>query len=334
MRALESQAATLRLLSSRTTIPVPEVYALDTSRNNEIGAPFICTSFLPGKTVIKTWFEDSGPIPMEERRLLTLTSLAGCMAQLSAFAFDKIGSLCGDSPDAIPLGPCFDWDEKDDGTIGVDASGPFDSTDDYLREHFQLRNSKSEWGVAEDKLIVVIKSCLPVHNPGEGFVLCPPDFDAQNILTDSDGNVTGIIDWDLVQTLPRCVGYSRYPSWITRDWDPLMYGWPHLKDTENSPEELERYREHYCRALGAALAHRGDWSYTKKSHIWEAGWIALLNTVNRLEICRKLLQAAVGDDDDATDILYDLGTGALEKEKWDSIVDSLTKLFSVHVDPQ
>ena len=47
---------------------------------------------------------------------------------------------------------------------------------------------------------------LPFRAASDGFVLSPPDFDSQNILVDDQGNVTGIIDWDLVQTLPSCVG--------------------------------------------------------------------------------------------------------------------------------
>ena len=25
-------------------------------------------------------------------------------------------------------------------------------------------------------------------------------------------------------------GYAKYPSWITRDWDPLVYGYPNVPD--------------------------------------------------------------------------------------------------------
>jgi hypothetical protein len=67
-------------------------------------------------------------------------------------------------------------------------------------------------------------------------------------MVDDKGNLMGIID--LIQTLPRCVGYSRYPGWITRDWDPLM------------SEELERYRIYYCQAIGKLCsgAGTGSWS--------------------------------------------------------------------------
>ena len=35
--------------------------------------------------------------------------------------------------------------------------------------------------------------------PSPTFVLSVPDFDSQNIMVDDQGNLTGIIDWDLAQ---------------------------------------------------------------------------------------------------------------------------------------
>lgn len=146
------------------------------------------------------------------------------------------------------------------------------------------------------------------------------------------GQRTGIIDWDLVQTLPRCVGYCRYPSWITRDWDPLMYGWPKIKESENSPEELQRYREHFDREMGAALGWKGDWIYTKKSHIREAVWIAALNARNRLEICRKMVEVVIGGQeekaDDALGMIYDIGSGYLGEQEWRDLKQKLETLVS------
>ena len=51
----------------------------------------------------------------------------------------------------------------------------------------------------------------------ESFVLPHPDFACQNVLISEDGTLTAVIDWDDVHTVPRCIGYTRYPNWITRD---------------------------------------------------------------------------------------------------------------------
>ena len=90
-RALESQVTTLRLLASETAIPVPRVLAFDASCNNEIGAPYLCMSFVPGSPVIKAWF-DPACQSLEKRRLRTLATLARCVARLSKFRFQRIGS--------------------------------------------------------------------------------------------------------------------------------------------------------------------------------------------------------------------------------------------------
>lgn len=97
-RAMESQVATMHLIRNKTTIPVPEIYALDTTSDNEIGAPYICMSFLPGKPVSEVWFGGpSGTLSQEELRLRILASLSGAMAQFSCLpAFSKMGSVIND----------------------------------------------------------------------------------------------------------------------------------------------------------------------------------------------------------------------------------------------
>lgn len=201
----------------------------------------------------------------------------------------------------------------------------------YLQENSAARDGNNAWGVAESKLLDIMVPCLPVGNRDEGFVLSAPDLDAQNVLVDEEGNVTGIIDWDHVQTLPRCVGYCRYPSWITRDWDPLMYGWPKMKESENSPEELHRYREHFDGEMCAALGGKEDWIYTKKSHIREEVWIAALNGQNRLEICRKMVEVVMGGQEekvDALGMINDIGSGHLGEQEWCNLKQKLEALVS------
>lgn len=74
-----------------------------------------------------------------------------------------------------------------------------------------------------------------------------------------EGELWGVIDWDGVGTVPRCVGNERYFSWLTRDWDPAKYG--HGLERagadagylENSPEELARYRAMYLQFMEQCL---------------------------------------------------------------------------------
>ena len=123
--------------------------------------------------------------------------------------------------------------------------GPFLTSRLYLLNDFDDPGEDDAYAVGAHKLTGIMVAHLPSPTKGsETFVLRPPDFDSQNIMIDERGKLTGIIDWDNVQTFPSFVGYSRYLGWITRDWDPLMHGWP-KSDEENSPAELTRYRKYY-----------------------------------------------------------------------------------------
>lgn len=325
--AMESHVATIRLIRSKTTIPVPEIYALDTTDNNEISAPYLCMNFIPGKPVSEVWFDDSGTLPREEMRLRILTSLSRTMAQFSCLTFDKMGSIMEDGSGSTAIGSLYDWHEEEDGGLQVATSGPFDSTSAFLQESLIASSSENVWDKAEAKVSKAMVDCLPTLDSPPGFVLCLPDFDSQNVLVDDQGTITGLIDWDLAQTMPRVVGYARYPGWITRDWDPLMYGWPKMSESEDSPETLGRYRAYYNTELGKALEWSGDWQFTEKSHMAEAIWIAALHRPNRLEICRKFVQVAAGDDTESLDALYDIGAGSYGEENWNILKGNLKRLL-------
>lgn len=75
---------------------------------------------------------------------------------------------------------------------------------------------------------------------GPPFVLSPPDFDSQNVMVDPvTFDVTGFLDWDNVSVGPQEGGYARYPAWITRDWDPLIYDWPLQSSLEEDYNDEE-----------------------------------------------------------------------------------------------
>ncbi|KAI3330977.1 hypothetical protein F4824DRAFT_477036 [Ustulina deusta] len=198
-------------------------------------------NFIAGKPVSEIWFDYSGTLPRDEFRLSILTSRSQTMAQFSCFAFDQMGSIIESGSDSTVIGLSYDWDKKEDGSLQVTTSGPYDSTSVFLHQTPIEGSSENgnAWSKAAAKVLEVMLDCLPIPDSPSSFVLCPPGFDSQNILVDDEGTVTGLIDWDLVQTMPRFVGYARYPGWITRDWDPLMYGWPKMAESEDSPETLE-----------------------------------------------------------------------------------------------
>ncbi|KAI1458932.1 kinase-like domain-containing protein [Annulohypoxylon moriforme] len=331
-RALESTVATMRLVAKSTSIPVPQVYDFDTSDDNEIQAPYMCISFVPGTPVSHVWFKDPDDMPLKEFRLNILQSLSKIMAQFSCFSFDQIGSISSEETHSECLGPCYDWELNEEGTLQVVSSGPFDTISEYLEHHFK----KDEVDAHRKGASEIVKLVMPIALPddsSEDFVLCPPDFDSQNIMVDSQGNVTGLIDWDLAKTMPRSMGYAKLPVWLSRDWDPIAYAWPGMLDAEDSPKTLKTHRDHYRIYLGEALNWDRDWELAFNSHLTEAVWVAVHHPRNRVEICQKLVEEAFSkfdSDEDSTDgqsILFQVGSNCLEEEDWDTLYDSFENFF-------
>ena len=328
--ALKSQVATMRLIRKKTKVPVPEVFSFDETDKNEINAPFICLEFIPGQTVSDIWLDDSRDETFRNQlRLNILTSLAKTMAQFSSLSFDRIGSIMEAEDGSNFLGPIFEWNHEDEsqyGSVRVQAARTYVSTIEYLACHFEAEAEKSSWDRASNMLEALVQSS-PNLNSHSRFVLCPPDFDSQNILVDpKSGNIVGLIDWDLCHIMPPHMGYARYPGFITRDWDPLMYGYPVIK-TEDSPETLQRFRQHYSNELGKSLLYEGDWEFTKNSRISEAVWNAALNSFIRKGILRKFIEVALEmEDKDALAVLCDLD-GYCSPEDWSKLKGKLEQLI-------
>ncbi|KAI9839045.1 MAG: hypothetical protein M1837_002263 [Sclerophora amabilis] len=341
-RSLESQALTMRFLKRKTMVPLPDVYAFDTKSDNLIRAPYMVMSFIPGATVGSRWFDKTGPTPLEERRQRTLDSLAKAMCQFQGLQFDKIGSLkfqdstAMDQPD---IGPCYQWDEGPGGDqdygekLMVKEFGPFITAQDYLQhclDHDGRLGAKHPLPIGARKLVAIMIPYLPsAKKARETFVLAPPDFDSQNVMIDERGNITGIIDWDHVHTEPRFLGYSRFPSWITRDWDPLMYMYPH-SPRENSPDELKRYRSRYNSQVKKHLNGQGDSLLTIKSHIFEAVAISAFDSRCRLEIVLKMVDQVIPpkSDYDAFGLILSVGDQTVAPRQMREVTDGLAALLS------
>ncbi|KAF5679557.1 hypothetical protein FDENT_8705 [Fusarium denticulatum] len=301
----------MRFIKEQTGAPVPEVYSWDPTTNNEISAPFICMSFVTGETVSSVWFKDSMDDKAREQfRLNILTSTAAIMAKFSAMTFDKIGSLMQAEDGSIFVGPVFEWDENDDGSIHAKATRTYFSTDEFMACSIApSTKDDNSWGRAEDKLLKVLLENAPFLRSHSHFVLCPPDFDSQNVLVDEQGNVTGLIDWDHCQT-------------------------PHSPGFEDSPEDLQRYRAHFNKEMCKELSGQGDSALTQNSHIAEAITIAAFSSMNRLEICRKFVEVALNVDKcKSLSVVLDIGDDDLDKEDWDDLKDKLKALVCPSITP-
>lgn len=242
---------------------------------------------------------------LERRRQKILKSLATTLAEFQHLKFDKLGSLsCADGEDGplevIPFSNlCYGREEAGySADSGIDGK-IFNHTIASLQ--FLLRKMKYLWEYEEkmaidanndpltdseddpftdtdikrglEHLYGIVLCCLPIprRDESETFVLAPPDFGSQNIKCNKDGEITALIDWDLVDTRPHITGWCTPPEWLAMDWyRPGRYTWP---DNVMAPADLERYRNDYAGYLRDACDDSDeaqDWKFTTKAPMFEA----------------------------------------------------------------
>ncbi|RJE23087.1 hypothetical protein PHISCL_04577 [Aspergillus sclerotialis] len=352
-RSIISQVQTMHFIRKNTTIPVPEIYTFDTSKDTIIGTPYIAMSFIEGEPVCSLWFKEIGPTPREERRHRILRSIAQAMSQLHAFSFEKAGSLRFSrepKAGAVTIDPCYVWStthlkvpgcpnprcladqdaesdrnsmcsecrvsansrdisdvasEKSDEHFADGAKqslflkeiGPFRSSEEYFKAvmHSFRGDSKLPIPQLTSKVLETIIHCLPfpTQSPDrETFVLSPPDFNYQNIMADEEGNITGFIDWDNVHTVPRQIGYCRYPGWITRDWDSGNHEDYQSHPLEDPPGLLVVYRTLYRQTLNGLLGPEQD-QVIRQTLVFGAIEKAIIDDTNRGAIVRNMLRKAL-----------------------------------------
>ena len=301
LKKMETDYQTMRYIKTHTSIPLPEVFCWKTSKEL-VGAPFGLMSFMEGSQLSDRWFDQSWVT--EEKRLKVLSGIATAMSELGKYPFEAIGALEFDSEGTVTGVGGMVWsNEQDNQAIfstngagwGVTKiSGPYESAKDYLfddlREEYPSKRAKS----AHEVMRLAIESIPDYMDSKHHYPLSPMDFNYQNIFVDDDANVVGFIDWDNVHTNPSAMGFARYPSWITRDWDPVNYDYSEDEESpyESSPEELSRYRRHYAAAFESLAIPNYDPLHTRLSHIMEAISIAAMDNVCQGSILARLLEHA------------------------------------------
>ncbi|KAF8432798.1 hypothetical protein BGX38DRAFT_1146326 [Terfezia claveryi] len=289
-RWLRSEAKTMNLIRKRTSIPVPEVFAFDSGLDNIINAHYIVMEFVDGIQMAERWFstadgsEQLSDDLLEERRLKWLKTLAEYSYQLGQFTFDKCGMLEFKDDEDWPtsIGPSVLCDLEGEAPRFREI-GPFSDTKSYLLQLLDVSTSGRpsfdlEW-ILRYFINSIPDSIANAELNGHRFVLNHPDFGFQNIIisNDSDCRILSIIDWDGIETSPLCLGNEGYPHFITRDWDPLIYHYdpknPESKKWENSPEQLQHYREIFVTSMQSLVGPERE-CFTRYSHIYQALAIA------------------------------------------------------------
>ncbi|KAI9695721.1 MAG: hypothetical protein M1836_006087 [Candelina mexicana] len=150
---VESEVGAIEYIRRYTSIPVPRVYAYDSSTNNELGMEWILMEKIRGTSAReyysthREFSESDWDDSMWDRKVALVKKLADWTDEMSRLRFNKIGNIYIDwdnsSEDdvAFNIGRCMDYDFCKEKRLGFDIErGPFDSAHDYIRTQIRFQN--------------------------------------------------------------------------------------------------------------------------------------------------------------------------------------------------
>ena len=289
---------TIRYIREHTSIPIPEVFYVTTS-SEMAGVPFALMSYVEGNTLSDIWYHEMD----ESQRLTMLSNIAENMVKLHHLKFDRIGMLDFDRAGKVRgVGPQIAVvQEGDSAWARTQACVPFDNVDAYYKASYNQSEHEHIRVQASVQILRIAVETMPVYLTNEiKFPLTILDMNYQNIIVDEDHNIKAFIDWDGVGSHASVNGCARYPSWITRDWDPALHYYnpdPPVEGhsaEEHSPEELQRFRKHYAQIFTSHADELEDYDprMTTLSHVVEAIELALSDSFIRPKIVMKMFDVA------------------------------------------
>lgn len=346
---LEREVQLVEHIRRNTKVPVPRVLDYCSDCDNELEAPFILMTKLPGKSAYDIWFDlpyspsdafrnaDVPSIATEKKRVNFLRSLARTMTELQTLSFDKIGMpLVSEDGHTVTVAPSYYWGDDEEDVDNASERPTFPSTQMYIQmalaKGFKVdpraeKNPRWYRQLGARKILNTVFA-QPVFRKSlstpETFTIHHNDLDLQNILVDREGNVTGIIDWDNSFAAPRCIGTSAVPIFLRSDWFPrYTHGLcitPHMG-----------WNEHYYRQIyAAAMVEAGnpDAKYTLKSAIYQACTSALYEGGDYKDLIEKLVRYIPECRIDAEDLMYGLGM------QWPAATEMLERELKIILEPQ
>lgn len=283
---LRATALGMKWMAEKSGLPVPKLLAYDDTMNNEVQAPYLIISYLNGHSVAHAWNAIDGeePAAVEERRQNILRTLAATMCRLDKTRLPQAGMLWFPNGDDEPV-VGNSWRLDTANIFAIKRLFHKFEAKASIRE--VLFGSKTKLRIQLDsgakkpsphhkgvlalwELMVEAFICSASVASGEPqFVLMQSDFNPQNILVDKSGNVTGIIDWDCLEAVPRQIGWCSTPHFLQRDWSS-EYRWPGKTEYDLAPDGIIKYRNDYTRYIQARCGSQSDTIFTAKSHIYRA----------------------------------------------------------------
>ncbi|KAG8415014.1 hypothetical protein J3458_008901 [Metarhizium acridum] len=217
-----SEIATMKTLNIRTTIPVPRVYAFDTSPANDFGFPCLLMEHLKGRILSSTIASE---VPAKYITHV-VRQLANVLFQLENLTFDELGRIwCGENCNEPPRIIPYEWDTDSLATPRTQTSLEwfYELRQEQNRQALEKHAHDAEWKAACWVLKTAISHIVVEDRVRGPFPLCHFDLHYGNLLFDDQYNLTGVIDWSRTATAPL-ERLAVSPEFIT---------FPALPDQEN-----------------------------------------------------------------------------------------------------
>ena len=228
-----SEVATIALLRSHTSVPVPHIIASSSTTDNELKFEWILMERIHGVPLADIWASLAW-----DAKVSCVMEVACIMAQIFELRYNSIGNLFNakDLPeepgrtvennttksDFVVLdrivSMTFFWDTHLKSDV---HQGPFASSKNWLEARFQLmeedcRRVLESQDADEDEIedmeeaqqqLKRLRKQLPLFFPSnaddrEEFALHHDDISRHNLIFDSNGKLQALVDWECVSVLP------------------------------------------------------------------------------------------------------------------------------------
>lgn len=238
-----SEVATMAVIRSRTSIPVPEVIASSSTSENPLKFEWILMKRVAGFMLADIWQDLDW-----DAKLTCVKDVAMIVAQLFQQRYDSIGNLYHikdlsktseptsqdriSRPTSTPVvlgrivSDVFFWNPR---FKSIACPGPFASSKDWLNARIQLLAEHSantlkfqnfhKDDIKEDmeemeflqQMVKRLRKQLPLFFPSltgdrEEFALHHMAIHRHNLIVDMKGNVRAVLDWECVSAMPLWKG--------------------------------------------------------------------------------------------------------------------------------
>ncbi|KAL7808612.1 phosphotransferase enzyme family protein [Trichoderma gracile] len=235
---VQSEAATMRYIKRKTTIPIPAVHAYGNDAELLQGGSkpqaFLICDYISGQSLGMKSFANA----TADQRKQLYNDLFDVLAKLYGLEFPVAGSLMPnpDNDAEHTIGPiqCMAANELYRVVQPRNTPSVFSSYSDYacyqlhiLSETFSLPTEELDEKQAKKELFAIeslTKQASTLFSSSKSnmpFVLAHQDMRCSNIIVTEDFHISGIIDWEFSGTIPRHLFTP--PPWITgHDLDAVI----------------------------------------------------------------------------------------------------------------